>query len=68
MPWTKSQIRTAQAVEHGWKPKGSAKGFTEKFAAEVIQESESGEYAKPKRKHISKAEQHMGKGAKLAVR
>jgi len=64
MPWTEKQQKVAQAVEHGWKPKGSAKGFTEKFAAEVIAESETAE--KPKRKHISKAEQHMGKGAKAA--
>lgn len=39
MPWSKSQQRTAQAVTHGWKPKGSAKGFTQSFASQVIEES-----------------------------
>jgi hypothetical protein len=41
VPWTKKQQRTAQAVEHGWKPKGSAKGFTSKFAEQVVQESKT---------------------------
>ena len=27
MPWSDAQRRTAQAVEHGWTPKGSAKNF-----------------------------------------
>ena len=39
MPWTKKQKRVAQAVEHGWKPTGSAKGFTQGFADLVIEES-----------------------------
>lgn len=39
MPWTKQQQHVAQAVEHGWQPKGSAKGFTRTFAAQVIEES-----------------------------
>ena len=36
MPWTKKQQRVAEAVKHGWKPTGSAKGFTRKFANEVV--------------------------------
>ena len=27
MPWTPKQKKVAQAVEHGWKPKGAAKNF-----------------------------------------
>lgn len=47
MPWSAAQVRTAQAVKHGWRPKGSAKGFTRKFAAQVVSEGVKG---KPKRK------------------
>jgi hypothetical protein len=50
MPWTKKQQRVAEAVAHGWKPKGSAKGFTPKFASQVIQESGA---KKPRRKWSS---------------
>jgi hypothetical protein len=39
MPWTGQQQRVARAVAHGWKPKGSAKGFTRAFAEQVISES-----------------------------
>lgn len=39
MPWSQKQQRVAQAVAHGWKPKGSAKGFTHEFAEQVIEES-----------------------------
>jgi len=38
MPWSDKQTRVAEAVAHGWKPKGSAKGFTKKFASQVIEE------------------------------
>ena len=31
-------MRVAEAVKHGWKPKGSAKGFTQDFAEQVISE------------------------------
>lgn len=48
MPWTRKQQKVARAVEHGWKPKGSAKGFTRDFARQVT--VESNEEAKPKRK------------------
>ena len=60
MPWTKKQQRVAQAVEHGWKPKGSAKGFDKGFAEQVIEESSSD---KAKRKA---AESKLGKGARMA--
>ena len=59
-PWTKAQQKTAQAVQHGWKPKGSAKGFDKDFAEEVIEESKD---SKAKRK---KAEDKLGKGAHMA--
>lgn len=51
MPWSKKQMRVAQAVEHGWKPKGSAKGFTESFAAQVVAE---GTKREPDRKKLRK--------------
>jgi hypothetical protein len=38
MPWSKKQMQVAEAVKHGWKPKGSAKGFTKEFADQVIEE------------------------------
>jgi len=37
-PWTDKQLRTALAIEHSWKPKGKAKGFTKAFAKQVIRE------------------------------
>jgi hypothetical protein len=42
MPWSKKQVRTAEAVKHGWKPQGSAKGFTHSFASQVVSEGERG--------------------------
>ncbi len=42
MPWTRKQLKVAEAVKHGWKPKGSAKGFTLGFAGQVIQETDGG--------------------------
>lgn len=57
MPWSKAQVKTARAVEHGWKPKGSAKGFTKDFAEQVVEEGEKG-----KSRH-KKAEAMLGKGA-----
>lgn len=38
MSWSEAQVKTARAVSHGWKPKGSAKGFTKDFAEQVIEE------------------------------
>ncbi len=49
MPWSKKQMRVAQAVEHGWKPKGSAKGFTKSFASQVIAEGVKGEHKKARK-------------------
>lgn len=40
MPWSKQQVRVAEAVKHGWRPTGSAKGFTQSFAEQVIQEGQ----------------------------
>jgi hypothetical protein len=62
MPWSKKQKRVAQSVEHGWKPTGSAKGFTKDFAEQVIEESDD------MKKRRKKAEQMMGKGAHPAPR
>ena len=50
MPWTSKQLRVAQAVEHGWRPKGSAKGFTPKFAAQVVEEGDGAKPATPRPK------------------
>ena len=47
MPWTRKQLKTALAVEHGWKPNGSAKGFTDAFASQVVRE---GQKSKPKKR------------------
>jgi hypothetical protein len=60
MPWTRKQQKVAQAVEHGWKPKGKSKGFTKDFAEEVVSESDA---LNSKRK---KAESMLGKGANFA--
>lgn len=60
MPWSRKQVKVAEAVSHGWKPKGSAKGFTKSFASQVIDESDD---EKVKRK---KAESKLGKGAHMA--
>lgn len=42
MPRTRRQVQVAQAVAHGWKPKGKAKGFTQSFADQVIAEGVKG--------------------------
>jgi hypothetical protein len=47
MPWTAKQQKTARAVKHGWKPTGSAKGFTRRFASEVVAETAAGVPTKP---------------------
>ena len=39
IPWSSEQQKVARAVEHGWEPKGSAKGFTRSFADLVVKES-----------------------------
>jgi hypothetical protein len=49
MPWTRKQMKAALAVEHGWQPKGEAKGITKSFAAQVIAEGVKGQKPKPKR-------------------
>ena len=41
-PWTKKQVRVAEAVKHGWKPKGGAKGFTHKLASDIVVETNDG--------------------------
>lgn len=62
MPWSKKQQDTARAVAHGWKPKGSAKGFDREFAELVLEESDDDKSSR------RKAEGKLGKGAKLAPR
>lgn len=62
MPWSKKQQATARAVEHGWKPTGSAKGFTKSFASQVIEESDD------EKKRKKKAEEMMGKGAHASMK
>ena len=37
-PWSLKQLLLAKAVKHGFKPTGKAKGFTKKFAKQVIRE------------------------------
>lgn len=46
MPWSKKQTQVAEAVAHGWQPKGSAKGFTKGFASQVIAEGQKGKKKK----------------------
>lgn len=41
MPYTRKQQNLARAVEHGFKPTGSAKGFSKGFASQVTEESQS---------------------------
>lgn len=55
MPWSKKQKQTAQAVQHGWVPKGTAKGFGQEFADLVVKETKDG-----------KAVKKLGKGARMA--
>jgi hypothetical protein len=62
VPWSRKQKRVARAVTHGWKPTGSAKGFTRDFAEQVIEES--GEEKKRRRR----AESKLGRGARAAPR
>jgi hypothetical protein len=64
MPWTRKQIDTARAIEHGWKGKGSANGFGQKFAGEVIAETDNGKDKAMVRRQV--AESKMGKGAHAA--
>lgn len=54
MPYTEKQIRTAQAVEHGFKPSGSASGFTKAFADYMLKESGGNATRKPIRKKKGK--------------
>jgi len=41
MPWSAAQKRTAQAVAHGWHPKGAAKGFGKNLADLILHEDKS---------------------------
>ena len=50
MPWTKKQQDLANAVRHGFKPTGAAKGFTKEFADQVHVESNE----MPTRKAVKK--------------
>ena len=60
MPCTSKQRKVALAVEHGWNPTGSAKGFTKGFAEQVIEESAD------QKKRRKKAEEKLGPGARMA--
>ncbi len=60
MPYTSKQKRLAQAVSHGFKPTGSAKGFTKDFAEQVVEESDD------EKKRRKAAEDRLGKGAKAS--
>lgn len=42
MPWSRKTAKLARAVAHGFKPTGSAKGFTTAFARQVIAEGVKG--------------------------
>ena len=42
MPYTKKQVRVAEAVAHGFKPTGSAKGFNKGFAKDLLVETNYG--------------------------
>ena len=46
MPWSKKQQNVARAVEHGWHPKGAAKGFTKSLADLIVTESPKKKAAK----------------------
>jgi hypothetical protein len=48
MPWSKKQVKVAEAVKHGWHPKGTAQGFTQSFASQVISEGQR----KKMKKHL----------------
>jgi len=50
MPWTKKVQHTAEAIAHGWKPRGSVKGFSKAFADYVIAETPSVGTRKPVKK------------------
>jgi hypothetical protein len=39
-PWSQKQRKLAQAVKHGFKPTGAAKGFSKSFADMVVTESD----------------------------
>ena len=39
MPYNRAQVKLAQAVSHGFKPTGSASGFSKGFATQVLEES-----------------------------
>ena len=72
MPWTKKQQKVARAVEHGWKPKGEAKGFTTSLAEKVLEESERmptrPAVVHGAKKRAKAAEDMLGKGARIAAK
>ncbi len=41
-PFTRKQVRLAQAVEHGFRPTGKAKNFTKKLASDIVVETNDG--------------------------
>jgi len=43
MPWSRKQVKLAEAVKHGFKPTGKAAGFSKSFANQVIAEGTKGE-------------------------
>ena len=54
MPYTRKQVRVAEAVTHGWKPKGSAKSFTSDFAKRLLEETDDGKNKSMIRKPVKK--------------
>jgi hypothetical protein len=62
MPYTKKQRNLANAIEHGFKPTGKAKGFTKAFAEQVITEED----ARGKRSRQGRASFMGGAGTKIA--
>ena len=73
MPWTRLQQKTAQAVAHGWSPKGNAKNFAKTIkkggtlAEDIISESKTMPTRKAvKAKGNKAAEDKLGAGARMA--
>jgi hypothetical protein len=49
-PYTRKQLKAALAVERGWEPdRRSMKGFTKKFARQVLEEGVKGGKGKKKK-------------------
>lgn len=58
MPYTSKQKKLARAVSHGFKPTGSASGFSKSFAEQMLEETAA---MKARKKA---AEDRMGRGAR----